>query len=137
MSLQEENWDIGRTFWIRNAKLSYQGTENVAIYAFSSGKFLNVRKLAHVKDLTNIMSEEIHNLWSVSPSHLPTCPLWQTTSPLSFLSNFFLLFSLSLQLHTKPAVNKFVPKNFLFFIKWQLDQLIIFAGNHRLNLKEN
>ena len=31
-------------------------TENVAIYALSSGKFLNVRKLARVKDLTNIMS---------------------------------------------------------------------------------
>ena len=56
MSLQVENWDILRIFWIRNAKLSHKGTENVAIYAFSSGKFLNVRKLACVKDLTNIMS---------------------------------------------------------------------------------
>ena len=56
MSLQVENWYICRTFCIRNAKLSYYGTENVAIYAFSSGKFLNVRKLACVKDLTNIMS---------------------------------------------------------------------------------
>ena len=31
-------------FRIRSAKLSYEGTENVAIYAFSSGKLLNVRK---------------------------------------------------------------------------------------------
>ena len=30
-------------FRIRNAKLSYKGTRNVAIYAFSLGKFLNVR----------------------------------------------------------------------------------------------
>ena len=43
---------------IRNAKLSYEGTRNVAIYAFSSGKFLNVRVYACVKDLTNIMSEK-------------------------------------------------------------------------------
>ena len=43
---------------IRNAKLSYFGIRNVAIYAFSSGKFLNVRVLyACVKDLTNIMSD--------------------------------------------------------------------------------
>ena len=37
--------------------LKYKGTKNVAIYAFSSGKFLDVRKYACVKDLTNIMSE--------------------------------------------------------------------------------
>ena len=41
---------------IRNARLSYKGTRDVAIYAFSSGKFLNVRVYASVKDLTNIMS---------------------------------------------------------------------------------
>ena len=41
---------------IRNAKLSYKGTRNVAIYSFSLGKFLNVRVYACVKDLTNIMS---------------------------------------------------------------------------------
>ena len=41
---------------IRNAKLSYKGTENVAIYAFSLGKFLNIKVYACVKDLTNIMS---------------------------------------------------------------------------------
>ena len=35
----------------------YEGTENVAIYAFSSGKFLNVRVHACVKYLTNIMSD--------------------------------------------------------------------------------
>ena len=45
-------------FRIRNAKLSYKGTRNVAIYAISSGKFLNVRVNACVKDLTNVMSEE-------------------------------------------------------------------------------
>ena len=45
------------TFRIINAKLSYKGTENVAIYAFSSGKFLNIKVYACVKDLTNIMSE--------------------------------------------------------------------------------
>ena len=44
---------------IRNVRLSYQGTKNVAIYAFSSGKFLYVRKYACVKDLTNIMSADI------------------------------------------------------------------------------
>ena len=44
------------TFRVKNAKLSYKGTENVAIYAFSSGKILNVRVYACVKDLTNIMS---------------------------------------------------------------------------------
>ena len=41
---------------IRNAKLSYQVTKNVAIYALSLGKFLDVRKYACVKDFTNIMS---------------------------------------------------------------------------------
>ena len=46
-------------FRIRNAKLSYVRTRNVAIYVFSSGKFLNVRAYACVKDLTNIMSEII------------------------------------------------------------------------------
>ena len=40
-----------------NAKLSYEGTQTVAIYAFSLVKFLDVRKYACVKDLTYIMSE--------------------------------------------------------------------------------
>ena len=65
-------------FRIRNAKLSYKGSRNVAIYAFSSGKFLNVRVYACVKDLTNIMSvysiPRLHNrklvqnldLWAAS-----------------------------------------------------------------------
>ena len=43
-------------FRTRNAKLSYKGTKNVAIFAFSLGKFLDFRKYACVKDLTNIMS---------------------------------------------------------------------------------
>ena len=42
---------------IRKAKLSYQVTKNVADYAFSAGKYLDVSKLACVKDLTNIMSD--------------------------------------------------------------------------------
>ena len=45
------------TFRIRNPKLSYYGTRNVAIHAFSLGKFPDVRKYACVKDLTNIMSD--------------------------------------------------------------------------------
>ena len=43
-------------FRLRKLRLSYQGTKNVAIYAFSSGKFLNMGVNACVKDLTNIMS---------------------------------------------------------------------------------
>ena len=43
-------------FRLRKLRSSYQRTENVAIYAFSSGKFLEVRLYACVKDLTNIMS---------------------------------------------------------------------------------
>ena len=41
---------------IRNDKLLYLGTRNVAIYAFSSGKCLNVGVYACVKKLANIMS---------------------------------------------------------------------------------
>ena len=41
---------------IRNSKLPYVGTRNVAIYAFFWGKFLYVRVYACVKDLKNIMS---------------------------------------------------------------------------------
>ena len=44
------------TFRIINAKLSYKWTENVAIYAFSLGNFLDITVYACVKDLTNIMS---------------------------------------------------------------------------------
>ena len=33
-----------------------QGTKNVAIYAFSSGKILDVRQSAGVKDMTNFTS---------------------------------------------------------------------------------
>ena len=36
---------------------SYEETENVAIFVFSSGKVLDARKQACVKDLTNIMSD--------------------------------------------------------------------------------
>ena len=43
-------------FRLRKLRSSYQGTKNVAIYAFSSGKILDVRKIAGVKNMTNIMS---------------------------------------------------------------------------------
>ena len=42
--------------------MSYQGTKNVAIYALSSGKFQDPKKIAGVKDLTNIMSAGLR-LW--------------------------------------------------------------------------
>ena len=45
------------TFRIRHPKLTYYGTRDVAIHAFSLGKFPDVRKYACVKDLTNIMSD--------------------------------------------------------------------------------
>ena len=44
-------------FRLRKLRSSYQGTKNVAIYAFSSGKILDVRKIAGVKNMTNIMSD--------------------------------------------------------------------------------
>ena len=37
-------------------KFAYCGTKNVAIYTYSSGKFLGYGKYACVKDLTNFMS---------------------------------------------------------------------------------
>ena len=43
-------------FRLRKLRSSYQGTKNVSIYAYSSGKILDVRKIAGVKDMTNIMS---------------------------------------------------------------------------------
>ena len=43
-------------FRLRKLRLSYQGTKNVAIYALSSGKILDVIKIAGVKNMTNIMS---------------------------------------------------------------------------------
>ena len=47
-------------FRLRKLRSSYQGTKNVAIYAFSSGKILDVRQIAGVKDMTNIMSAPPH-----------------------------------------------------------------------------
>ena len=58
---------------IRNAKLSYQVTKNVAIYALSSGKFLDDRKYACVKDLTNIMSVGIGNMHYYMPRNHNDC----------------------------------------------------------------
>ena len=43
-------------FRIKNAELSYLGTINVAIYALYSGEFLELKKYACGKDLTNIIS---------------------------------------------------------------------------------
>ena len=43
-------------FRLRKLRSSYQGTKYVVIYAFSSGKILDVRQIAGVKDMTNIMS---------------------------------------------------------------------------------
>ena len=40
-------------------RFAYCGTKNVAIYACSSGKFLDYGKYACVKDLTNIMSGDL------------------------------------------------------------------------------
>ena len=44
-------------FRLKKIRLSYERSKNVAIYAFSSGKILDVRKVAGVKDMTNIMSD--------------------------------------------------------------------------------
>ena len=44
---------------IGNAELSYKGTKYVAIYAITSGKFLDVKEYACVKYLTNIMSAQL------------------------------------------------------------------------------
>ena len=54
VSLQVQNWDIILT-------LGLERTKNVAICAFSLGKFVDVRRYACVKDLTNIMSTKILN----------------------------------------------------------------------------
>ena len=62
------------------AKLSYKGTENVAIYAFSSGKFLNIKVYACVKDLTNIMSGYVHLGMGSVVAKLLACQLDLTPS---------------------------------------------------------
>ena len=56
VSLHVQNLNVILIIGLGNPKLSEKGTTNVAIYAFFSGKFLNVTKYACVKDLTNIMS---------------------------------------------------------------------------------
>ena len=43
-------------FRLIKLRSSYEGTKNVAIYTFSLGKILDVRPIAGVKDMTNIMS---------------------------------------------------------------------------------
>ena len=54
---------------------SYQGTKNVGIYAFSSGKILDVRKVAGVKDMTNIMSAaDVHGWPRFHASVQQSCP---------------------------------------------------------------
>ena len=50
--------------------MSNSGTGNIAIYAFSLGKFLEHGKYACVKDLTNIMSalkSEKYKFWLICP----------------------------------------------------------------------
>ena len=40
--MQAQNWNIILILGLQNAKLTYKGTENVANYAFSSGKYQDV-----------------------------------------------------------------------------------------------
>ena len=47
-------------FRLRKFRSSYQGTKNVAIYTCSLGKILDVRQIAGVKDMTNIMSDTLN-----------------------------------------------------------------------------
>ena len=61
-------------FRLRKLRLSYQGTKNVVIYAFSSGKIQNVIKIACVKNMTNIMSGFI--LWIIDQLPLWVFPHW-------------------------------------------------------------
>ena len=49
-------WSYKYKIGIRNVKLAYQMTKNVAIYEFCWGKFLIISKYACVKYLTNILS---------------------------------------------------------------------------------
>ena len=56
MSMKIQHWDIISILRREMPKFAYCGTKNVAIYAYSSGKFLDYGKYACVKDLTNIMS---------------------------------------------------------------------------------
>ena len=84
MSLQAQNWDIIQMFGLGVLNCHIKGTENVAIYAFSSGKFLDARKFAGVKDLTNIMSGCIAFFMSCTPYTLiTTLCLWHSTDNLS------------------------------------------------------
>ena len=57
MSQQVQNSHSQFPFKAKKLRSSYQGTKNVATYAFSSGKILDVRQIAGVKDMTNIMSD--------------------------------------------------------------------------------
>ena len=63
-------------FRTRNAKLSYKGTKNVSIYAFSLGKSLDFRKYACVKDLTNIVSERDTTDLIIIISYWIWCRFW-------------------------------------------------------------
>ena len=75
-------------FRLRKLRLSYQGTKNVAIYAFSSGKILDVRKIAGVKNMTNIMSDHITLKRSITRDTLPiSCSNVLGISLVSFLGS--------------------------------------------------
>ena len=52
-------------FRIRNAKSFKKGLKMSRFTRFSSGKFLDLRKYACVKDLTNIMSEHNESFSSI------------------------------------------------------------------------
>ena len=47
-------------FRLRKLRSSYQGPKNAVIHALSSGKTLDVRQIAGVKDMTNIMSDTLN-----------------------------------------------------------------------------
>ena len=66
-------------------KFAYCGTKNVAIYAYSSGKFLDYGKYACVKVLTNIMSGPMDIAHStISAQFIQNCPKCQKTQNYNF-----------------------------------------------------
>ena len=69
-SLWVQNWDIIQILELSTLNCHIEGIKNVAIYALSSSKFLEVRKYACVKDLTNNMSV------SSSPMRRLFCKRW-------------------------------------------------------------
>ena len=92
MSQQVQNSHSQFSVRLRKLRSLYQGTKNVAIYAFSLGKILDVRKVAGVKDMTNIMSDylQLGQLGQVTGSYLVnTHPQYVCKALLDFLLNNF------------------------------------------------